>query len=71
MGHNDIDHERNCKSELSFTPQNETQDKRMINGFLWRFRVKRNKLQRALLFDKMHVRQLFAAGYFYQINTVF
>ncbi len=35
MGHNDIDYENKTNKELSFTFNNETQDKLIIDGLLW------------------------------------
>ena len=35
MGHNDIDYENKSDKELSFTFNNETQDKLIIDALLW------------------------------------
>ena len=35
MGHNDIDYDHKTDKELSFTLDNETEDKLIINALLW------------------------------------
>ena len=35
MGHNDIDYEHKTNKELSFTFENETEDKLILDGLFW------------------------------------
>ena len=35
MGHNDIDYENKTNKQLSFTYENETQNKLILDGLIW------------------------------------